>query len=184
MTNNYYLRAASLFLTFLTITLTVMTTSLAFATATLPPCFDGSVTLAPINDQVLAWKTSTPNQFRRRALVQGTIDQIFPDHAGHHHFEIKIGSKDTDILEVIYNEDFGPVPALKVGSTVEACGDYITSIAQSGPYPPSPSGGIIHWVHKSPNLATHPSGFLAIDGVVCGQDVGSAGPKLPHYSAQ
>lgn len=35
--------------------------------------------------------------------------------------------------------------------------------------PPSPDGAILHWVHRSPS-ARHDSGFVVIDGVVCGQN--------------
>lgn len=144
----------------------------------LPDCLDTNGSVLPINnDQVIDWKTSTPNQYQARAHVSGVIDQVFPDHSGHHHFEITIGNQPGDAIEVIYNEDFGPNPVAQVGMQVEACGDYITSTAASGPYPQSPSGAIIHWVHMSPDLNKHPSGFLVIDGQLCGQDPDDAGPK-------
>ena len=144
----------------------------------IPDCLgtDGSV-LAIDNQQVLDWKTSTPNQFEARAHVSGVIDQVYPDHSGHHHFEISMGGDPSATLEVIYNEDFGPNPQAQVGMQVEACGDYITSTASSGPYPESPAGAIIHWVHMSPNLEKHPSGFMVLNGQVCGQDTENAGPK-------
>jgi hypothetical protein len=155
--------------------------TVVFASAALgdviPDCMSNAGAITVDNQQVIDWKSSTKNQFQARAHVKGTIDRIFPDHSGHHHFEITIGPDSGDVLEVIYNEDFGPAPEAEVGMTVEACGDYITSIAQSGPYPPSPSGAIIHWVHMAPNLNKHPSGYLVMDGVLVGQDIGHAGPK-------
>ena len=66
--------------------------------------------------------------------------------------------------------------------SIEACGDYITSTAQSGPYPPSPDGAILHWVHMNPAGRGHDAGFLAINGTLYGQDAANAGPKHPPYN--
>jgi hypothetical protein len=129
------------------------------------------------NGQVLTWKAKTPNQFKARALVQGEIVRVFPDRNDHNHFEIKIGPNAKDVLEVIYNHAFGDLRDTRVGMTVQACGDYITSIAQSGPYPASPSGAIIHWVHFNPREGAHPHGFVIIDGELFGDDVGKAGRR-------
>jgi hypothetical protein len=142
-----------------------------------PPCMSGGSALGINDDQVLQWETSTPNQFLARAHVSGPIVQVYPDQNGHHHFAIQIGQDPSNRLEVIYNEDFGTVPQMSEGMSVEACGDYITSTAQSAQYPASPDSAIIHWVHQSPNLAKHPSGFLMVDGVLYGQDAENAGPK-------
>ena len=142
-----------------------------------PPCMAGSSAIGINNGQVLQWETSTPNQFLARGHVSGPIVQVYPDQNGHHHFAIQIGQDPSNRLEVIYNEDFGSVPQMSEGMNVEACGDYITSTAQSAQYPASPDGAIIHWVHQSPNLAKHPSGFLMVDGVLYGQDAENAGPK-------
>ena len=152
------------------------------ADTVIPDCLAGGLPLANNNVQVLQWKTNTNNQYRNRGHVSGPIEQIYPNINGHAHFEIQIGDTATDTLEVIYNESFGPLPELKTGMNIEACGDYITSTAQSGPYPPSPTGAIIHWIHRSPNLKKHDSGYLAIDGILYGQDAAHAGPK-PHYPA-
>lgn len=137
------------------------------------------------NDEVLHWKRTTDNQFRERAHIKGNVTHIFADHNGHHHFEIQIGKYTDDTIEVIYNEDFGQIPDPALGMTVEACGDYITSTGKSGPYPPSPDGAIVHWVHFAPNPDRHPSGFLVMDGEVCGQDGSSRNiqdhrPTHPH----
>jgi hypothetical protein len=78
---------------------------------------------------------------------------------------------------VIYNEQFGAVPATRAGDQFEACGDYITSNAPSGQYPASPDGAIVHWIHQSPNPKSHDSGYLIVNGVVCGQNAAGAGPK-------
>ena len=88
--------------------------------------------------------------------------QIFPDHSGHRHFSLKIGPADDNHIEVIYNLSFGNLPVPHLGDNVEACGDYITSIAQTGSYPPSPDGAIIHWVHRSPS--GHDSGYVILNG--------------------
>jgi hypothetical protein len=142
-----------------------------------PPCLANNGSALPINDdQVLQWEQSTPNQFLARAHVAGQIVQVYPDQNGHHHFAIQIGQDPSNRLEVVYNEDFGAVPAVNVGSNVEACGDYITSTAQTAQYPASPDNAIIHWVHESPN-GRHPSGFLMIDGVLYGQGPATSGSR-------
>jgi hypothetical protein len=116
-----------------------------------------------INDQVLNWKATTANAFLARARIQGTVDQLFPDHSGHRHFSLKIGPQASDHVEVIYNLSFGKLPTPKIGDSAEACGDYITSIAQTGSYPASPDGGIIHWVHRSPH--GHEPGYVILNGI-------------------
>jgi hypothetical protein len=123
------------------------------------------------NNQVLQWETSTPNQFLARAHVSGTIVQLYPDHSGHNHFAIQIGPGNTDLLEIVYNQDFGNNLQPSVGDQVEACGDYITSTQQAGPYPASPCNAILHWVHES-DTPKHPSGFLMINGQLYGYDPG------------
>jgi hypothetical protein len=136
---------------------------------TIPDCTSRGQQTPINNSQVLDWKYHTKNQFHSRGHIQGIITLLYPDHTGHHHIETKIGPAATDTIEVIYNEDFGPVPnSMAVGSTIEACGDYITSNAQSGGFPASPDGALVHWVHRSPN-PKHDSGFMVIDGVLCGQ---------------
>jgi hypothetical protein len=125
-------------------------------------CLDHGTPLEIINAQVLQWKISTANAFLARARIEGTIDQVFPDHSGHRHFSLKIGPELNDHIEVIYNLSFGSLPVPSLGDTVEACGDYITSIAQTGGYPPSPDGGIIHWVHRSPS--GHEPGYVILNG--------------------
>lgn len=146
-----------------------------------PDCLDRGTALPVMNDQVLHWKTSTQNQFQARAHVAGPVLKVYPDHSGHHHFEIQLGKDQTATLEVIFNEAFGAVPAIQPGMQVEACGDYITSTAQSGPYQASPDGAIIHWVHASPDPNRHPSGYLMLDGTLYGQDTAHAGPKPPRH---
>jgi hypothetical protein len=105
------------------------------------------------------------------------VSSILPDRNGHAHFVIQIGKRADDTIEVIYNEDFGKMPTPKVGATVQACGDYITSTAQSGPYPASPEGAIIHWVHMNPRGKGHDAGFTIVDGVLYGMDAEHAGPR-------
>ncbi|MGZ3787357.1 MAG: hypothetical protein ACXVLQ_02475 [Bacteriovorax sp.] len=126
-------------------------------------CLDHGRPLDVINEQVITWKSSTANAFLARARIEGTVDQVFPDHSGHRHFSLKIGPNSTDHIEVIYNLSFGNLPVPTIGMTAEACGDYITSIAQTGSYPPSPDGGIIHWVHRSPH--GHEPGYVILNGI-------------------
>jgi hypothetical protein len=126
-------------------------------------CLSNGKPIDVINEQVIQWKANTANAFLARARIQGTVDQVFPDHSGHRHFSLKIGPNPTDHIEVIYNLSFGNLPVPTIGMTAEACGDYITSIAQTGAYPPSPDGGIIHWVHRSPH--GHEAGYVILNGI-------------------
>jgi hypothetical protein len=152
----------------------------AFADGEIPACKAYNRDLPINNDQVLHWKRTTKNQFQERGHVKGPVVDTFTDKNRHEHFEIKLGKKDDDTLEVIYNQEFGALPTIQLGMEVEACGDYITSTAQAGPYPPSPSGAIIHWVHFSPKPARHPHGYLVIDGKLYGMETDKAGPKPPR----
>lgn len=151
--------------------------TVSFSQSVIPSCLAGGQELLVNNTAVIQWKNNTQNQYRNRAHIQGTLVKVFPDQSGHHHYEIQIGSSQTDLIEVIYNEQFGPVPNVTVGAQVEACGDYITSNTPAGHFPASPDGAIIHWVHKSPNPKAHDSGFIVFNGVVCGQNSSGAGPK-------
>ena len=149
-----------------------------YAADPVPVCLAYGKPLAINNQQVLHWKRTTPNQFRERANIQGVIVEVYPDKNGHEHFAIQIGKYEEDRIEVIYNQDFGALPdRLQEGSLVQACGDYITSTAPSGPYPASPDGALVHWVHMNPSGRGHDPGFITIDGVLYGQDVEHAPPK-------
>jgi hypothetical protein len=99
---------------------------------------------------------------------------VYSDKTGHDHFAAQIGKEKGDIIELIYNQDFGVLPDVQPGMKVQACGDYITATAQSGPYPPSPAGAIIHWLHMNPRGRGHDDGFLAINGRLYGQNAENA----------
>ncbi|MBU6152853.1 MAG: DUF3465 domain-containing protein [Bdellovibrionales bacterium] len=120
------------------------------------------------NEQVLNWKKVTPNQYLDRAKVKGVVQDIYPARKTHYHFQIKIGPKEKDTLELIYNISFGAIDRIVPGMNVVACGDYITSNAPTEVYQPSPDGAIIHWLHRSPRPNRHPHGYLELDGVVYG----------------
>jgi len=136
-------------------------------------CLDDSGRAIPVsNNQVLQWKSTTSNQFLARSHVKGVVMDVYPDHTGHNHFAIDLDSNPRDGLEVVYNTSFGALPAIRVGMTVEACGDYITSNDATSEYPASPMGAIIHWVHRNPSPQGHKSGFLIINGQVYGQGNG------------
>ena len=154
----------------------------ALADDAIPVCPDLDGSALPImNSTVADWKHSEDNQWRHRARIRGTITDLYSDHSGHHNFGIKItddaDKNPNEAVEVIYNEDFGPVPALSEGMTVEACGDFILDRASQRLRRGPPLGAIIHWVHKNPKGKGHPSGYLWIDGTLCGQDAEHAGPK-------
>jgi hypothetical protein len=156
-------RVGELWIGTLALILAISATPIALAIE----CRVGSQVLPIDNDRVLQFKYSTPNGYKAQARVQGEITRVFPDQTRHNHFEIQIGSGPDDTLEVIYAEENGRLPAVAPGMTVEACGEYITA---NGGRAPSPSRAIIHWVHVAdPARGSHPSGYLLIDGAVCGQ---------------
>ena len=169
---NYNISVIALLATFLTF---------GIAQAEQVECLSGGQSLGVNNNSVLNWKVSTNNQYRNRAHIVGTLLKQYPDKNGHDHFEIQIGAQAQQTIEVIYNEDFGTIPQVQPGAKFEACGDYITSNAQSGAYPASPDGAIVHWVHLSPELGRHDSGFLIINGELYGQNANGVGPKPPRY---
>ncbi|MGK5089524.1 hypothetical protein WDW86_18385 [Bdellovibrionota bacterium FG-2] len=150
----------------------------SWAASETPECMASGRAIAVDNGQVLKWKGTTPNQFLGRAYVEGTVTTVYPDRNGHEHFAIKIGNEPNDMLEVVYNNEFGEMPTPTVGMKVEACGDYITSTEQTEAYPPSPVGAIIHWVHKSPSK--HDSGFVVLDGTLYGYSFPKSSPKKWH----
>jgi hypothetical protein len=147
----------------------------AYAGDAIPECLATGQAIPIDNAKVLQLKTSTPNQFLTRAHISGTVERVYPDHNGHDHFEVQIGKVPTDTVEVIYNQSFGALPSLEVGATVEACGDYITSVAPAGSYPASPDGAILHWVHKNPKGHGHESGYVGVNGALFGQGHGNGG---------
>jgi hypothetical protein len=132
-------------------------------------CVDaGGKPMAVDNAQVVKWKTGTRNAWRSRAYVSGKVVRDFGDRNDHAHFEIQIGEGPHATLEVVFNKSFGRLPEIRKDQVVSACGVYITSIAQTGPYPPSESGAIIHWVHHNPSGRGERDGFITIDGVPFG----------------
>ena len=141
--------------------------SLALAATQDPACMSKKQELSVMNETVLKWKAETRNQYKNRALVEGALVDLYPDKSGHVHISVRIGANNKDTVELVYNEKFGKLPDLQVGSTVKACGGYITSNARTKRYPPSPDGAIIHWVHRSTN-DRHDHGFMIIDNVVYG----------------
>jgi hypothetical protein len=135
-----------------------------------------------MNDQqILQWKQSEPNGWKGRGNIAGVVLDVEPDATGHNHFIVQIGpNAQTDVIEVIYSYDFGALPTVTVGMELQACGDFIQSYAQNGPYAASPAGAIIHWLHVDP-AHRHPDGFVYINGVDYGTDT-TNDPGYPHYN--
>ncbi len=129
-------------------------------------CLDKNHEMLPfLNQEVLEWKSNTPDQTLKRALVQGTVSQLYSNKTGHSHFAIDLDANGKGDLEVIYNDEFGTLPPITIGMKIVACGDYITV----GPKArlPSPMGAIIHWVHYNPGNrdgGAHKHGFLIVNG--------------------
>jgi hypothetical protein len=142
------------------------------AQAALPQCWSNRTkTVLPVdNQQVLRWKKETKNQFKDRARVAGKVRKIVLDRPTHTQFEVVLGEGPGESIELIYNKSFGALPPIQSGMNVDACGDYITT---RGGRRPSPMGAILHWVHFNPgdrDGGKHEGGYLAIDGVVYGQE--------------
>lgn len=150
---------------FLALTLALIA-SQAWSAGSVPDCLSNKqkAPLPVMNDLVLKWKKSTAPQFKERALVEGVVTQHVLSRPTHEHFMISIGPQKTDILEVVYNVEFGALPKIQDGMHVMACGDYITVTN-------SAAKAIIHWVHVNPgdrDGGKHESGFLMIDQVQYG----------------
>lgn len=146
------------------------------AWSAIPECLDSNGKAMSVDNATpLEWKTKEANQFLARSHIDGHFVKVSLERASHYQFIIQIGPDAKDLIEVIYNKEFGEYPAVFPGMKVEACGDFINSFAQAGRYPPSPAGAIIHWVHKNPKASqgSHPSGFLVMDGKL----VGYSNPK-------
>ena len=177
-----YSKFTALYLLFCGLTLSL--NSIAGPADSLPHCLsqDGAE-LAIDNNLVLKLEQTTQNQFKTQAHVLGVVSDLYPDHSGHQHFAIKFPDNGGQI-EVVYNTVFGNLPVISVGTSVEACGEYITSNAATSQYPASSNGAIIHWVHINPNQGkdAHPSGFLVVDHKLCGQDATNAGHGGHNHS--
>lgn len=133
-------------------------------------CMDGhNMITMHNNQQVMYWKQSTPNNTKKRAFVSGVVESVDPDRNGHAHFYLRIGAGmgKLPIIEIVFNNSFGTLPKIYPGMKMEVCGDYITTLVQNGPYPPSPAGAIIHWVHES-NSPRHADGFVMIGDDIYG----------------
>ncbi|MFL5814162.1 MAG: hypothetical protein ACJ763_11345 [Bdellovibrionia bacterium] len=134
-------------------------------------CMAGNQVMPINNQQVIAWKLNpgVRSGFLARANVEGVVLGIFPDHSGHNHFIIQIGPNPrTDVLEVVYSQDFGDLPPIQKGMQAHACGDFIKSTEQNGGFAPSPAGAIVHWVHLNSRGGSHENGYLILDNVMYG----------------
>ena len=145
-----------------------------------PTCLDDHNQPTDFNNEiVLDWITHTANQFKSRGHISGAVVRNYGNQGPHIHISVQIGDQLTEVVEVIYNEAFGHVEEeVKIGDQVEACGDYITSNAPSGPYPASPDGAILHWVHMA-NGSGHPHGYLRINGMLYGDE--QPNDSGPHH---
>lgn len=168
-------RIALHFLTLVFASLTLVLGNQALAEDPSPECLDGSKVLQIDAPKVLGWISTSNNSFLARARVAGRISEVLPDQTGHDHFLIQIGPKQSDVIEAIYNAEFGKLPKLAVGQEAEACGDYITTKND----PKLHAQAIIHWIHKSDNPTKHESGYIKIDGLVYGLEV-PVGPSHHH----
>lgn len=134
------------------------------------PCIGEAGEVLPIdNDRALELKETAPVGKPYRALIQGRVTQVFNGKCNsrgtcHDHFEIQlVGARgNAGPVEVIYNEDFGAMNSPRVGALITACGDFINANRQNGRYEPSPSGAIIHWVHKAPCM-DHEHGYVIFE---------------------
>ncbi len=126
-------------------------------------CYSGSDIIEIDNEQVVFWKKAEKNQFRARAHVYGKVSRVFGVRGGDHvHFEIQIGPATRDVLEVVYNTEFGRIQVAP-GMDAQVCGDFINAFERNGYYSASPSGAIIHWVHERRGASTHDEGFVILE---------------------
>jgi hypothetical protein len=134
------------------------------------------------NEQVLMWKQTTQNQFQSRALVDGVVVAILPAPADGDHtkFAIDMDRNERtkgDQLELVFNNEFGDMSSLRIGSHVIACGDYITSNQDTARYRASTYGAILHWLHYNPGNrdgGKHAHGFVIIDNKMIGSNPASS----------
>lgn len=152
----------------------------------LPPCVDFDRRPLEVNNhEVIRWKEQSPNQYKDRALINGTLVRVIKERKSHLHIEVDLTPQsqygDAEHIEIIYNREFGDVDDIREGDEVSACGDYITAREKAGPYPPSPVGAVLHWVHESNNPGKHAHGFLAIDGILYGSE-GRGGRRYSEYN--
>jgi hypothetical protein len=91
--------------------------------AQIPPCLDQEKRLEVENEKVLEWKEESPDQFLARARVRGEVLRVSLDRKSHIHFVIQIVAAEEHGLEVVFNKAFGPLPEIRPGDDVEACGD-------------------------------------------------------------
>ncbi len=137
-----------------------------------PVCLDGRSEISVDNQSALRFKSEEKNGALTRAFIRGRIISAPVRQGDHDRFSISIGSGPRDTVEVIYNVDFGSMPAFSRGDDVVVCGDFINSFAQNGRYKPSPDGAIIHWVHYNPGdrSTAHEHGFIQIETDLVGFD--------------
>ncbi len=138
-----------------------------------PTCMGTDSALTIDNERALELKNSNSGA-AIRANVAGKVERIFKEQCNskgtcHDHFEIRLGENSDDVLEVVYSMDFGDLPKLQIGDDVQACGDFINTNVNPKRGPASPSGAIIHWVHRS-TCMDHESGFVTINGTLFGFD--------------
>ena len=169
MTLRSLLVFGALFAAFLNVTVTERPAQAFFqpteppADGSMPECLGLAGEALPIdNARVIELKRTTRNQYKDRGFVQGTVTQLFKRKGDHSHFEIRIGTGAKDVIEIVFNRDFGN-PIVEAGDHVIACGDYITSYAKSGGYDASPSDALIHWVHENDRGGPHPDGFVIVN---------------------
>lgn len=147
--------------------------------AKMPVCMDEAAEMKTDNARILRFKRESKNQYMARSFVEGIVLDVGGPRNGHDRFAISIGSGENDTLEIVYNRSFGKMPSIQVGDPVAVCGDYITSKAHSGRYPPSPEGAIIHWAHYNPanrsGSLNHKHGFIMFGSNLVGFDQASPG---------
>lgn len=92
-----------------------------------------------------------PSQFHDT----GTVYRLLPDDTrGTPHQKFLVRTPGGRSLLVVHNTRLAPrIDALRVGDTVEFCGDY----------EPNDKGGLVHWTHDDP-AGRHPDGWILHEG--------------------
>lgn len=121
--------------------------------------------LALNNRQVLHFKTHTAEAFQAEVHVSGVFLRAYDLLHMDKRFQIQIGPRAGDTVEIYYRGDRPLPPHLKRGDQIEACGRYRTSLKDTIYQKASPDGAYIFQTYN--DWQAWPGawdGFLIING--------------------
>lgn len=145
-------------------TLLSLTCFNAFATEKVPTCMKFGDVVTANNSKILSLKESGPDTKSSGALVSGRIVKNYPKSADCPHcprFQLKIGNRPTDTVEVYYSGE--DKMKTRAGDKVTVCGLYVRNVNGWYENPKSPDGGYISDTSLSNALPWHEDGFLILN---------------------